>query len=104
MQYVINYDLPQDCEDYVHRIGRTARAGASGDAISFGCETYAMSLPDIEDYIGHKIPVANYDHELLPELIKPKPRPRRKPQQRRGGDRDRKPRRRRGPPRGPKKD
>ena len=97
VQYVINYDLPQDAEDYVHRIGRTARAGASGDAISFGCETYAMSLPDIEDYIGHKIPVANYDISLLPELVKPKSRPRRKPQQRRGGDR--RPRRR-GPSRG----
>ena len=100
VQYVINYDLPQDAEDYVHRIGRTARAGASGDAISFGCETYAMSLPDIEDYIGHKIPVANYDVALLPELVKPKHKPRRKPQQRRSGDR--KPRRR-GPPRGAKK-
>ena len=52
VEYVINYDLPQDAEDYVHRIGRTARAGAAGDAISFGCETYAMSLPDIEDYIS----------------------------------------------------
>ncbi len=78
---VINYDLPQDREDYVHRIGRTARAGASGDAISFGCETYAISLPEIEDYIGHKIPVANLDPALLPELIKP-PRRERKP---RGG-------------------
>ena len=77
VQYVINYDLPQDAEDYVHRIGRTARAGASGDAISFGCETYAMSLPDIEDYIGHKIPVAKYDPALLPELEKPKRKPRR---------------------------
>jgi ATP-dependent RNA helicase RhlB len=77
VQYVINYDLPQDAEDYVHRIGRTARAGASGDAISFGCETYAMSLPDIEEYIGHKIPVANYDPELLPKLEKPKRQPRR---------------------------
>jgi len=80
VQCVINYDLPQDSEDYVHRIGRTARAGASGDAISFGCETYAVSLPDIEAFIGHKIPVAKYDAALLPELIKPKPRPRR-PQQ-----------------------
>lgn len=100
VQYIINYDLPQDAEDYVHRIGRTARAGASGDAISFGCETYAMSLPDIEDYIGHKIPVASYRVDDLPEVVKPKPRPKRKPQQRRGGG-DRKPRRRRGP-RGPK--
>ena len=79
VRYVINYDLPQDAEDYVHRIGRTARAGASGDAISFGCETYAVSLPDIEDFIGHKIPVANYDPALLPELVRSKPRPRRKP-------------------------
>jgi ATP-dependent RNA helicase RhlB len=79
VQYVINYDLPQEAEDYVHRIGRTARAGAAGDAISFGCETYAMSLPDIEDYIGHKIPVASYDPSLLPELEKPTRKPRRSP-------------------------
>jgi ATP-dependent RNA helicase RhlB len=75
VQCVINYDLPQDREDYVHRIGRTARAGASGDAISFGCETYAISLPDIEDFIGHKIPVANYNVALLPEIKKPARRP-----------------------------
>ncbi len=77
VQYVINYDLPQDSEDYVHRIGRTARAGATGDAISFGCETYAISLPDIEDYIGHKIPVAAFNADDLPELNRPKPRQRR---------------------------
>lgn len=71
VQYVINYDLPQDCEDYVHRIGRTARAGASGDAVSFGCETYAVALPEIEEFIGHKIPVANYNPDDLPKLIKP---------------------------------
>ena len=88
VQYVINYDLPQDSEDYVHRIGRTARAGAAGDAISFGCESYAMSLPDIEDYIGHKIPVANYSPDQLPELIRP-PRRARKPgpQRKRSGNR-----------------
>ncbi len=83
VQCVINYDLPQDREDYVHRIGRTARIGASGDAISFGCETYAISLPDIEDFIGHKIPVAKFDPALLPELKKPAYRkPRGKPGQR----------------------
>ena len=76
VQCVINYDLPQDCEDYVHRIGRTARAGASGDAISFGCETYAVSLPDIEEFIGHRIPVAKHDPALLPEIKKPAMRPR----------------------------
>jgi ATP-dependent RNA helicase RhlB len=94
VQYVINYDLPQDAEDYVHRIGRTARAGAAGDAISFGCETYAVSLPDIEDYIGHKIPVANYDVALLPELEKPKRQPRKNTQQRRSGGGKKRPRRR----------
>ncbi len=76
VQCVINYDLPQDREDYVHRIGRTARAGASGDAISLGCETYAMYLPDIEEFIGHKIQVASYDPALLPTLKKPAYRPR----------------------------
>jgi len=76
VQYVINYDLPQDAEDYVHRIGRTARAGAAGDAISFGCETYAISLPEIEDYIGHKIPVASYDPADLPSIKRPAARPR----------------------------
>ncbi|NCF16374.1 MAG: DEAD/DEAH box helicase [Gammaproteobacteria bacterium] len=85
VHYVINYDLPQDAEDYVHRIGRTARAGASGDAISLGCETYVITMPEIEKYIGHKIPVASYNPEDLPEIIKPKPRPR-KP---RGGPRGR---------------
>ncbi len=76
VHYVINYDLPQDAEDYVHRIGRTARAGAAGDAISLGCETYVVSLPEIEEYIGHKLPVANYNPDDLPDIIKPKPRPR----------------------------
>ena len=75
--HVFNYDLPQDREDYVHRIGRTARAGASGNAISFGCEQYVISLPDIEDYIGFRIPVASFDHEDLPEIERPPRRPRR---------------------------
>ena len=58
VSHVFNFDLPQDAPDYVHRIGRTARAGAEGDAISFACEEFAVSLPEIEDYIGHKIPSA----------------------------------------------
>jgi len=71
VSHVFNYDLPQDGEDYVHRIGRTARLGAEGDAISFACDLYAMSLPDIEHYIGQKIPVQGIDAELL---VTPKPR------------------------------
>ncbi len=57
VSHVINYDLPQDAEDYVHRIGRTARLGAKGEAISFACEDSAFTLPDIEAYIETKIPV-----------------------------------------------
>jgi ATP-dependent RNA helicase RhlB len=70
VSHVYNYDLPFDAEDYVHRIGRTARLGAEGDAISFACERYAMSLPDIEAYIEQKLPVAAVEAELLV----PKPR------------------------------
>ncbi len=75
VSHVINYDLPEDAEDYVHRIGRTARAGASGDAISFACETYSFSLPDIETYIGHRIEMQPVTQELLAE-IDPKSRKR----------------------------
>jgi ATP-dependent RNA helicase RhlB len=70
VSHVFNFDLPFDAEDYVHRIGRTARLGAEGDAISFACERYAMSLPDIEAYIEQKLPVASVE----PELLIPKPR------------------------------
>jgi ATP-dependent RNA helicase RhlB len=76
VSHVINYDLPQDVEDYVHRIGRTARFGASGEAISFICEDYAYSMPDIEEFIGQKIPVKAIDKELLADFIKPERRPR----------------------------
>ena len=65
VSHVFNFDLPQDAADYVHRIGRTARAGAEGDAISFACEEFAVSLPDIESYIGHKVPFAPISPELL---------------------------------------
>ncbi|MEM1264092.1 MAG: DEAD/DEAH box helicase [Pseudomonadota bacterium] len=95
--HVYNYDLPQDREDYVHRIGRTARAGASGEAISFGCERYAMSLPDIEDYIGFKIPVDSFSAAELPTLEASRPRKRRSrgPEGGSSGDSDKSRRRRR---------
>ena len=70
VSHVYNYDLPFDAEDYVHRIGRTARRGADGDAISFACERYAMSLPDIEAFIEQKLPVAAVERELL--IAKPR--------------------------------
>jgi len=74
VSHVFNFDLPQDPADYVHRIGRTARAGAEGDAISFACEEFAMSLPDIEEYIGHKIPSAPITEDLLAtDVAEPQP-------------------------------
>ncbi len=69
--HVINFDLPQMEEDYVHRIGRTARAGASGEAISFACEDTAHFLPQIESYIEMKLPMQPITAELLPEIKKP---------------------------------
>lgn len=76
VSHVYNYDLPFDAEDYVHRIGRTARLGAEGDAISFACERYAMSLPDIERYIDQKIPSEPVTRELLTALPRPeRPKP-----------------------------
>ncbi len=68
VSHVFNYDLPEDAEDYVHRIGRTARAGASGDAISFACEKYAFSLPDIEAYIGRKLPMEAITDDMLADV------------------------------------
>ncbi|RCN58292.1 DEAD/DEAH box helicase [Acidiferrobacter thiooxydans] len=71
VSHVFNYDLPQDAEDYVHRIGRTARAGAAGEAVSLACDEYAFSLMDIEAYIGHKIPVARVTDDLIVSLRRP---------------------------------
>lgn len=71
VSHVFNFDLPFDAEDYVHRIGRTARLGAEGDAISFACELYAPSLPDIEAYIEQKLPV----QPITPDLMEPVARP-----------------------------
>ena len=70
VSHVFNFDLPQSGEDYVHRIGRTARAGASGFAISFACEDYAHYIMDIEEYIDQKIGKETVSGELL---IEPKP-------------------------------
>lgn len=78
VSHVFNFDLPQDAEDYVHRTGRTARAGASGVAISLACEEYAFSLPDIEQYIKHKLPVAQSSDEQL-EVPQPRIKAERNP-------------------------
>ena len=70
VSHVFNYDLPQDAEDYVHRIGRTGRAGASGKALSLACEEYVYSLEAIEQYIGQKIPTARVTDDLLVKEIR----------------------------------
>jgi len=61
---VINYDLPVEAENYVHRIGRTARAGKTGKAITLASEQDVYELPAIERYIGKKIPSEIAMHDL----------------------------------------
>jgi ATP-dependent RNA helicase RhlB len=70
VSHVINYTLPYESEDYVHRIGRTGRAGASGTSISFACEEGAFYIPEIEAFIGAKLPCTVPE----PELLKPAPK------------------------------
>jgi ATP-dependent RNA helicase RhlB len=65
VSHVINYDLPQDAEDYVHRIGRTGRAGALGTAVSFACDDYVFSLDAIQKLIARPIPVEWPPSELF---------------------------------------
>jgi ATP-dependent RNA helicase RhlB len=94
--HVINYDLPLDPEDYVHRVGRTARAGASGTAISLACEEYVEGLEGIEKLIGFKLPHDFPDDAML-QPFKHAPRAPRRPRdegpgrrgERRGDGRDR---------------
>jgi ATP-dependent RNA helicase RhlB len=87
VSHVFNFDLPQDAPDYVHRIGRTARAGAEGDAISFACEEFAVSLPEIESYIGHKIPSAPIGPGMLATGLAQGEAPQRPRRPMRGGER-----------------
>ena len=62
---VINYQFPYDPEDYVHRIGRTGRAGVKGTAVSFACDDDSYGIPDIEAYIGRDLPCCMPEEELL---------------------------------------
>ncbi|MGB5230806.1 MAG: helicase-related protein, partial [Desulfoprunum sp.] len=78
--YVVNYTLPYEPEDYVHRIGRTGRAGAVGTAVSFACEEGAFYLPAIEEYIGRKLECVMPDEWLL----QPPPKGAAAPRQERG--------------------
>jgi ATP-dependent RNA helicase RhlB len=96
--HIFNYDLPELGEDYVHRIGRTARAGKSGAAVSFACENYAMNLLDIESYTRQTIPTMSISNDLL---IEPKPPVKMKGGRIKpaGGRKPQKPGHRKGPPR-----
>jgi len=104
--HVVNYDLPQDPEDYVHRIGRTARAGAVGKAISFADEDMVFHLPDIEEYIGRKIPSAfPEEDDFVWDYKRSAPRkkevtlqrpPKREGEGKKRGNRTRRPRKRKG--------
>jgi len=77
VSHVINYDLPQDAEDYVHRIGRTARVGAEGKAISLACEDYVYSLDAIQRYVGYVLPTEFADDSLYAAVLPRERRPRR---------------------------
>ena len=90
VSHVFNFDLPQDPEDYVHRVGRTARVGAEGDAVSFACEEFVFSLVPIEEFIGEKIPTCAVSDDLLVHPAPPRRRFRRRSGSPRGhGDRRR---------------
>jgi len=83
--HVINFDLPQDAEDYVHRIGRTARVGAEGKAYTLACDDYVYSLDAVHKYVGYEIPVCFAPEELFAEVIPYRRKPQARP------DRDRRP-------------
>ncbi|MBK7975864.1 MAG: DEAD/DEAH box helicase [Deltaproteobacteria bacterium] len=77
ISHVFNYDLPQDPEDYVHRIGRTARVGEVGKAVSLACEEFVFSLEAIEQLIGERIRVEWPDETLVrpdraPHYVRPR--------------------------------
>ncbi|HSV93798.1 MAG TPA: DEAD/DEAH box helicase, partial [Desulfobacterales bacterium] len=79
ISHVINYDLPQDAENYVHRIGRTARAGKDGKAISLACEEYVLHLEPIEEILGYKLPVVWPEEEwFIEDRSRPEDRERRR--------------------------
>jgi ATP-dependent RNA helicase RhlB len=87
--HVINFDLPQDAEDYVHRIGRTARVGAEGKALTLACDDYVYSLDAVHEYVGYEIPTVFAPEELFAEVIPYRPQPKPKPargRRRSGGD------------------
>lgn len=101
ISHVINYNMPQDAEEFVHRIGRTGRAGATGIAISFADEEDSYEIPKLEEYMKRKVECIYPDETLLapvpevfPRYEQKKERPVRREGQRRTGGPRRSPRRR----------
>ena len=78
ISHVINFDLPYEVESYVHRIGRTGRAGTAGKAISLACEYGAYIVPELEEFIGRQIEFTQPPGEALelPEPVHAEPPPR----------------------------
>jgi ATP-dependent RNA helicase RhlB len=103
VSHVVNYDLPEDPEDYVHRIGRTARAGAQGKAFSLADENLVLHLPDIEEYIGRKVPSCiPGENDFIWDYKRPHPRKKAPvPEKKTGGAEKKKTSRRRRPRRKP---
>jgi hypothetical protein len=88
ISHVINYTLPNNPENYVHRIGRTGRAGATGTSVSFACEEDSFRIPAIEKFIGHELHCTQPDKDWLtlpPPDKKYKPKKRR-PRRRKQAD------------------
>ncbi len=79
ISHVINYHMPMDPEDYVHRIGRTGRAGEVGTSISFACELDSFAIPDIEEYLGHPLQCEHPSEDMLKPVPEPDYRVEKKP-------------------------
>ncbi len=87
ISHVINYHMPLDPEDYVHRIGRTGRAGEVGTSISFACELDSFAIPDIEEYLGQPLSCEHPTEELLKPVPAPDYQVQRRPRRAPGGAR-----------------
>jgi len=92
INHVVNFDLPYEAEDYVHRIGRTGRAGANGTAVSFACEDESFTIPDIEKYIGEDLACKYPEDVLLKPLPHTNAKPYSKPRREYRGGNSRRPR------------
>jgi len=79
ISHVVNFNIPENPDDYVHRIGRTGRAGATGKSITFACEMESFELPAIEELLGMPLKCTMPPEELLEELPPAPPRKRRPP-------------------------